>query len=137
MKCVRRVCRALEREEEPLPDSVFAVAALLTPTREQEEEIFRCIVSEDEMADTASSELALLRRKIRSGHERIKEKLNSYIRKPELAKLLQDPIITVRGDRYVIPVKSENRAGVPGIVHGSVLQRRNGFYRADGGDGDQ
>ncbi|MBS6475540.1 MAG: endonuclease MutS2 [Clostridiales bacterium] len=117
MKCVRRVCRALDREEEPLPDSVFSVAALLTPTREQEEEIFRCIVSEDEMADTASSELALLRRKIRSGHEKIKEKLNSYIRKPELAKLLQDPIITVRGDRYVIPVKSENRAGVPGIVH--------------------
>lgn len=69
------------------------------------------------MYDGASAALYQIRRQIRSCHERIREKLNSYIKKPELNKYLQDAIITVRGDRYVLPVKAENKGKVSGIVH--------------------
>ena len=69
------------------------------------------------MHDGASAALYQIRKQIRSCHDRIREKLNAYIKKPELNKYLQDAIITVRGDRYVIPVKAENKGRVGGIVH--------------------
>ena len=65
----------------------------------------------------ASAALYQIRKQIRSCHDRIREKIKRLYKKPELNKYLQDAIITVRGDRYVIPVKAENKGRVGGIVH--------------------
>ncbi len=80
-----------------------------------ENEINEKILSEDTIADTASLQLASIRKQIRTINARIRDKLNSYIRGAN--KYLQDNIITVRGDRYVIPVRAEYRSNVKGFVH--------------------
>ncbi len=85
--------------------------------RHLEQDITDAILSEDEIADRASSELMNIRRHLRGATERIKDKLNQMIHNPSFAKYLQDPIITVRSDRYVLPVKAEYRSNVPGLVH--------------------
>ncbi len=82
-----------------------------------EREITDAILSEDEIADRASSELMNIRRHLRGAQERIREKLNQMIRSSAMQKVLQDPIITVRNDRYVLPVRAEYRSSVPGLVH--------------------
>ncbi len=82
-----------------------------------EDQINACILSETEIADDASSELGAIRRKIRSLNGRTKEILDNMIRSAHYKKFLQDPIVTMRSDRYVIPVKSEYKSEVNGIVH--------------------
>jgi DNA mismatch repair protein MutS2 len=82
-----------------------------------EDKINSCIISENEIADDASPELNTIRRKMRSLNGRIKETLNSMIHSAHYKKFLQDPIVTMRSDRYVIPVKSEYKGEVSGIVH--------------------
>ena len=89
----------------------------LVSNRPVEDELFRCIASEDELADHASSELSSIRRNIRSKQDGIKDRLNAILRSTELRKYLQDAVVTLRGDRYVIPVKQESRHLVPGLVH--------------------
>lgn len=116
MHTARKIRKELEKENENAT-CISRMAENIQTFRPLEEELYRCIISPDEMHDGASGILADIRRKMRRNNEKIKEKLNSYLRKPELVKLLQDPIITVRGDRYVIPVKAENKGSVSGIVH--------------------
>lgn len=82
-----------------------------------EDKINSCIISENEIADDASPELNTIRRKMRSLNGRIKETLNSMVHSAHYKKFLQDPIVTMRSDRYVIPVKSEYKGEVSGIVH--------------------
>ncbi len=82
-----------------------------------EDRINSCVISETEIADDASSELNTIRRKTRSLNGRIKETLNSMIHSAHYKKFLQDPIVTMRSDRYVIPVRSEYKSEVSGIVH--------------------
>lgn len=84
-----------------------------------EDKINTCIISETEIADDASGELNTIRRKMRSLNGRIKETLNSMIHSAHYKKFLQDPIVTMRQGRYVIPVKSEYKSEVQGIVHDS------------------
>lgn len=84
-----------------------------------EDKINSCIISETEIADDASSELSAIRRKIRSLNGRIRETLNNMIHSAHYKKFLQDPIVTMRSDRFVIPVKSEYKGEVNGIVHDS------------------
>ena len=81
------------------------------------DEIFRCIETEDKVSDYASSKLASIRRRIQRTNERIREKLNSIINSPQYQKFLQEPLVTVRSGRFVIPVKQESRGNVPGMVH--------------------
>lgn len=81
-----------------------------------ENEIRSKILSDDTMSDNASEKLAFLRKKVKSLNEQIREKLLSYIRNGN-NKYLQENIITVRGDRYVLPVKSECRGQVSGFIH--------------------
>ena len=117
--CLRasRTARAAlvkEREDTPI---ITGLASRLTTLPAVEQDISDAILSEDEIADRASPELSGIRRQIRSANERMRDKLNSMIHSSSFAKYLQDAIITMRGDRYCIPVKAECRANVPGLVH--------------------
>lgn len=89
----------------------------ITVNKYLEDKIFSCIISEDEIADKASELLAEIRRKIRAKSASIREKLDSMVRSPHYAKFLQEPIVTQRSGRFVVPVKSEHRGDVPGLVH--------------------
>ena len=82
-----------------------------------EEKITLSIVGEDEIADAASSELASIRRHMRAANARIRDVLNKIITSPSYSKILQEPIITMRSDRYVIPVKAEHKGALGGLVH--------------------
>lgn len=81
------------------------------------EDIDRSIFSETEMNDCASSRLASIRSAIKKNAERLRIRLNSYISTPDYQKALQDNVITMRGDRYVIPIKQEFKGAIPGLVH--------------------
>lgn len=112
-----RACReALVNGREGTP-MITANAARLSAFKSTEQAISDAIISEEEIADRASPELFTIRRKMRACNERVRERLNSMIHSPTYAKYLQDTIITMRGDRYVLPVKQEYRSLVPGIVH--------------------
>ena len=89
----------------------------LSPNKYLEDKIAMSILSEEEMADTASPELASIRRKIQNASMRVKEQLDKLIRSSTYQKYLQDPIVTLRDGRYVVPVKAESRGNVPGLVH--------------------
>lgn len=84
-----------------------------------EDQIGLCIAAENEITDEASSELGTIRRKIRMNNAKIKDTLNNMVHSSHYKKFLQDPIVTMRSDRYVIPVRSEYKNEVPGIVHDS------------------
>lgn len=82
-----------------------------------EDKINSCIISETEIADDASQELLSIRRKIKRLNANIRETLDKMIRSEHYKKFLQDPIVTMRSDRFVIPVRAEYRSEVSGIVH--------------------
>lgn len=103
-----------DREDTPI---LTGLASRLTALESIENEITNAIMSEEEIADRASTELFQIRRQIRGANERMREKLSQMIRSSTFSKNLQDSIITMRGDRYCIPVKAECRQNVPGLVH--------------------
>ncbi len=82
-----------------------------------EEKIFTSILGEDEIADAASPELATIRRQMRAAAARARDALQKIISSPSYAKALQEPIITMRSDRFVVPVKADHKGAVPGLVH--------------------
>jgi len=82
-----------------------------------EEKITSSIAGEDEITDSASADLADIRRKMRAAASRAREALNKIISSSSYSKALQEPIITMRSDRYVVPVKAEHKNEVPGLVH--------------------
>jgi len=88
----------------------------LRPHRSLEEAISSSILGEEEIADSASSELASIRRKMRATEAKVREILQKIISSNQ-SKYLQESIITIRSDRYVVPVKSEHKNDVPGLVH--------------------
>jgi len=90
--------------------------ARLLPNRHLEDSIRRSILSEDLIADEASRELSELRRKIRDTNSRIKETLQHYI-SGSYSKILQENIVTMRGGRYVLPVKAECKNDLKGLIH--------------------
>lgn len=89
----------------------------ITVNKYLEDRIFTCIISEDEISDKASELLAEIRRKIRAKSSSIRDKLDSMIHSPHYTKFLQEAIITQRGGRFVLPVKSECRGQIQGLVH--------------------
>ena len=89
----------------------------LRANRYLEDKLTASIAAEGELTDAASSELADIRRKIRAANARVREALQKIISSPGYAKALQEPIITQRGDRYVIPVKADHKGAIPGLVH--------------------
>ena len=97
-------------------DSLDAFFEGLEPAAPLSSEIRRCFPSEDEVSDDASPALRQIRRSIRTSGERIHAQLNSMVNGP-LRTYLQDAVITMRNGRYCIPVKSEYRSQVPGMIH--------------------
>ncbi|MBE6992717.1 MAG: endonuclease MutS2, partial [Ruminococcaceae bacterium] len=82
-----------------------------------EERITNSIIGDDELADSASTELADIRRHMKVANSKARDALNKIITSPAYSKYLRDPIITLRGDRYVVPVRSEYKNEIPGLVH--------------------
>ncbi len=89
----------------------------LTANKYLEDRISGAILSEEEIADNASPALSDIRRHMRIEAGKIKDSLQKMISSPAYSKYLREPIITIRQGRYVVPVKSEHRADVPGLVH--------------------
>lgn len=105
-----------ERSEKEYP-IIDDLVNLLNEYRHIENSINKAILNEDEISDNASPELSTIRRKIRDKHGQIKDKLNNMVTSATYQKYLQEQIVTMRGDRYVLPVKQEYRSNIPGIVH--------------------
>ena len=103
-----------EKQERTCIDYMFSA---LQANKFLEDKITGSIVGEDEIADAASPELASIRRLIRAASARVHDALQKIISSPSYAKALQEPIITMRSERYVVPVKAEHKGSVPGLVH--------------------
>ncbi|MFC4304971.1 endonuclease MutS2 [Cohnella boryungensis] len=114
----RRLSRfiAVSAEELELP-LLEDLCEPLTDFKALEDEIRKCVDEQGEVLDSASPELASVRRDIRINEGRAREKLESLIRSSSVQKMLQESLITMRNDRYVIPVKQEYRSHFGGIVH--------------------
>lgn len=103
-------------KEDAAGDSLEAYFNMLTPLSHLAEEIRRCILSEEEIADDASAALKSIRRSILQTNDKIRSQLNSMVN-GSCRTYLQDAVITMRNNRYCIPVKAEYKGQVPGMVH--------------------
>lgn len=115
LRVYRSLCEWRSRADDR--DALSNLFEGITPMRRLEEKLNSSIASEDEVADGASAELASIRRKIRSAESQVREKLDKIIRSAQYSKYLQEAIVTIRSGRFVVPVKLEHRANVPGLVH--------------------
>ena len=103
--------------DEELENSIGYLFESLCPNKQLETRIYESILSEDEIADTASSELASIRRKIAQAGIKIRESLDKLVKSSEVQKSLQESIVTLRDGRFVLPVKAEHKGKIPGLVH--------------------
>ncbi|MDU5262379.1 MAG: endonuclease MutS2, partial [Clostridium celatum] len=116
LRCSRRFKEYVARKEEEIGyKHLEDLAYILVPLKNLENEIDSSIISEDEISDKASGTLYNIRRSLKEKNSSVREKINSIVRAN--SKYLQDSLYTMRGDRYVIPVKSEYKGAVPGLVH--------------------
>ena len=115
LRCARTTQGYVSEDEiQTVLDPLFRA---LTPNKYLEDKIFGAILSEEEIADTASTALADIRRHMRIQSGKIRDSLQKVISSPAYSKFLREPIITIRQGRYVVPVKSECKNDVPGLVH--------------------
>ena len=103
-------------DKEPLPLLEELINGI-TRLKELEDEITGAIDENGQVVDSASPTLRQVRGQIRSGERRVRERLEQMLRNPGIQKMLQDPIITIRNDRFVLPVRSEYRSAFGGLVH--------------------
>ena len=116
LRCSRRFKEYISRKEEEVGyRHLEDLASILVPLKNLENEIDSAIISEDEISDKASGTLYNIRRSLKEKNSSVREKINSIVRSN--SKYLQDSLYTMRGDRYVIPVKAEYKGAVPGLVH--------------------
>ena len=120
LECAKRVHRYCkpEREKEilPSPTSLTKYFDSISPLSNLLEEIRRCIISEDEMSDLASTTLHNIRKKMASSNDRIHTLLSKLLN-GSYSNYLQDAVITMRNNRYCIPIKAEYKTQVPGMIH--------------------
>ena len=111
--------KSFSRKEdgEAVMDSLSERFDMLEPLTPVNNEIKRCILSEDEISDEASSALASIRRSIRITNDKIHSQLNSMVNSQSVRNNLQDFVITMRNGRYCLPVKAECKGNMPGMVH--------------------
>ena len=116
---VAKRAKAYDRQEQSQErtDSLTELFARVEPITPLHEEIKRCILSEDEIADEASPTLAKLRKSMRGMNDRIHAQLNSYMNNTTTRGYLQDAVVTMRDGRYCLPVKADSKSFVPGMVH--------------------
>ena len=115
LRCARNVKGYVSEDEKAtVLDPLFKA---LSPNKFLEDRIFGAILSEEEIADNASPALADIRRHMRVQSAKIRDSLQKVISSPAYSKYLREPIITIRQGRYVVPVKSECKNDVPGLVH--------------------
>ena len=115
LRCTRNIkSYRSDDDDSSVLDPLFAA---LTPNKYLEDRIFGAILTEEEIADTASPALADIRRHMRVQSAKIRDSLQKIISSPSYSKFLREPIITIRQGRYVVPVKSECKNDVPGLVH--------------------
>ncbi|MCQ2603405.1 MAG: endonuclease MutS2, partial [Clostridia bacterium] len=115
LRVSRRIKKALSAVNEiPI---LSEMSTRLFENADFEKEIFEAFISETEVSDNASPELKAIRQRIRKLNDGVKTKLQSYITSQTYQKYLQDNIITMRGDRYVIPLKSEFKGTIQGLIH--------------------
>ena len=115
LRCAKRLKKTiLEVKDCPI---LLDMAARLYENEPLEDKIFASFLSETEVADNATNELRQIRIRIRKLNDNVRSKLQLFITSPQYSKYLQDSIITMRGDRYVIPVKSEFKGAMQGLVH--------------------
>ncbi|CAM2778136.1 endonuclease MutS2 [Hathewaya histolytica] len=103
------------KEEEEGYKILEDICSGIVPLKRIEDKIFNAIISEEEISDRASEKLFSIRKSLKEKNNSIKDRVNSMVR--QYSNYLQESLYTIRGDRYVIPVKSENKGQVPGIVH--------------------
>ncbi len=103
------------REDEEQHRVIQDICEGITPLKSLEDDIFNAVVSEEEISDRASSLLYNIRRQLKDKNVSVREKVNSLIR--SYSQFLQDNLYTMRGDRYVLPVRAEHKGSVPGIIH--------------------
>lgn len=96
---------------------LYDMASRLYENEPLEKSIFEAFLSETEVWDNATAELRQIRIRIRKLNENVRTKLQIFITSPQYSKYLQDSIVTMRGDRYVIPLKSDCKGSIPGLVH--------------------
>ncbi|MBR4874701.1 MAG: endonuclease MutS2 [Clostridia bacterium] len=113
----RRIKGYIEEDKIGKETDLYSLAESIINLKQLENEINDKIISENEMADGASPALFAIRRKMKSQEEKIRDTLNSIISSTKFQKFLQDPIITMRSDRFVVPVKAEYKNEIKGIVH--------------------
>jgi len=116
LKSARIIKTAIESVNDEKITYIPSVAQRLYQCLEFEKEISSKIISEDELSDNASPKLFAIRRSIRNLNAKIRDTLNSYMR-GSVNKYLQESVVTLRRDRYVIPVKSECRSFIKGFIH--------------------
>lgn len=115
LRCARSIKGYVAQDEKTtVLDPLFGA---LTPNKYLEDRIFGAILSEEEIADNASPALSDIRRHMRIQAGKIRDSLQKVISSPAYSKFLREPIITIRQGRYVVPVKSECKNDVPGLVH--------------------
>ncbi|MEJ5252381.1 MAG: endonuclease MutS2 [Armatimonadota bacterium] len=116
LETARRLRQFLLAREERCP-ALCVLARQLEPLPDVVGEIRRCLREDATVADSASPELARIRQRLRHLHTRITERLQATLNSSRVRNMLQEPVITMRGDRYCLPVKAEYRAQFGGIVH--------------------
>jgi DNA mismatch repair protein MutS2 len=116
LAAARRIGKFLSERRERYP-LLSGIASRLAVMPDLEQKIRKAILPAGEVADHASPELAQIRRSLNQAQARVKERLEQIIRSPGYQKYLQEPIVTIREGRYVVPVKVEYRGRMPGIVH--------------------
>lgn len=116
LRCARRFKEYVDHKEEELSYRVIEdICVGINPLKKLEDEIFIAIIGEEEISDKASITLYNIRRALKDKNASVKDKINALMRSN--SKFLQENLYTIRGDRYVLPVKSEHKGSVPGLVH--------------------
>ncbi|AZV58193.1 endonuclease MutS2 [Clostridium sp. AWRP] len=116
LRAARRIQKYITAEEDEEHFKIIEdICAGIVPLKNLEDEIFIAIESEDEISDKASSLLYNIRKSLKDKNASVRDRVNSLIR--SYSDYLQDNLYTMRGDRYVLPVKAENKSSVPGLVH--------------------
>lgn len=116
LRCARNFKDYVYRkEEEKAYEKIEDLVSILKPIPNLEKGIENAIIGEDEISDKASTTLYKIRRELKERNYSVRDKINYFVKKT--SEYLQDSLYTMRGDRYVLPVRAEFKSKVPGIVH--------------------